>query len=972
MFELNVPCASCPKIQHRFSGRKLKVYFSPGTDGCIRIVRQAWSLTLGQPGQNLVLHFFRVLFIDISLTLATLTSFEHSKFAGHTTITMGYTTEATLNDFDSDVSFHLTNCEWNCDADCTQPSQSCYPSCWVFLVFSAGTAIPFSVHNSTLQNVQIHAYMYFYGEEVSVENSVFTSGADMTSGGLTLLFRGAPRASTFHEETVTVRVTNCTFRRLSNLIPSYSRMFDKSEVAALKIEFHGFLFYYTKSYALHITACTFEDNNVRALSISGDLLKFFRLYDSIFVKNCVLQGPGAGLSLDTSNLLEATEGMIKDCLFVNNAAGFARHLELFNDFNLKKRSQKFNQSEAASGSGNGGALSVSGRSFLVLENLRFLNNTANAVGGSIYASRRAVSNITLKNCTFLQDVETSQHGSVLYTMRQLVVESAIILATNSRAKVSVVSHSGGLVTFDKFHLSCPVGRNIKVSKYFNEKYVANFEHIDQLTFMCPRCPTGFYSVDKSFLEMSRENETLQWTQHRITCQPCPYGAICTGDIVSMPSYWGYIHWEEVHFVRCSRHHCCAQYPCPGFDSCSANRKGKLCTQCDKGFSQNFFTSTCAEECKETLLWGTILFSIVMFAAGVPLWNHFTEVMLRCHNKFFSYTVTFFSQDLMLFTADLKQLDKIQSIFTNSFALQLSVLNFLPGACSESFGTTEVLLMTAMLGPGILVVHVIIFVLAETCRSKQTCKVIQKSAKENMIFVVNCSFQPVFIVSLKLLHCVNIGGTLVSVTDATVNCFQKWQYAVCLFVFLGIVPFLIHRMFPEWFNSFTKQTNNTAVEAFSGVKNPQNARAKICSPLPSQNFSRTTNTGPVNWLGLTLVKRSALCIVFVFVTNPLTKILFLTTVVVISLCFLSSFPHKSEFENWLEFESSCVLFLLGISSTILSAFESTLYEQSPRIESVMSLIEYFENLALSWAPTLVVTLVLMYATVAKLFCFKVLK
>ncbi len=84
-----------------------------------------------------------------------------------------------------------------------------------------------------------------------------------------------------------------------------------------------------------------------------------------------------------------------------------------------------------------------------------------------------------------------------------------------------------------------------------------------------------------------------YTRAKGTCIECPHGANCTAGVISLPNYWGHITaTDSLEFHRCPVGYCCNQAPCQGIDQCAANRKGRLCGRCMKGFTESLITPEC--------------------------------------------------------------------------------------------------------------------------------------------------------------------------------------------------------------------------------------------------------------------------------------------------------------------------------------------------------------------------------------------
>ena len=107
---------------------------------------------------------------------------------------------------------------------------------------------------------------------------------------------------------------------------------------------------------------------------------------------------------------------------------------------------------------------------------------------------------------------------------------------------------------------------------------------------CSACPTGKFSF-----------EAATWIDGRaspISCiETCPYGGDCESGgagIVARPGFWGSRVGSGAAFHSCPDEYCCEHAPCENLSSCSGNRRGVLCGECQQGYSAAFGTTACVE------------------------------------------------------------------------------------------------------------------------------------------------------------------------------------------------------------------------------------------------------------------------------------------------------------------------------------------------------------------------------------------
>ena len=87
------------------------------------------------------------------------------------------------------------------------------------------------------------------------------------------------------------------------------------------------------------------------------------------------------------------------------------------------------------------------------------------------------------------------------------------------------------------------------------------------------------------------------------CYPCPFGGDCSkGNIKAQPNYWGYEHDGFTIFQTCPQGYCCngIDVPCETYNTCALHRKGRLCGECEPGYTESLMSRTCIpnEECND--------------------------------------------------------------------------------------------------------------------------------------------------------------------------------------------------------------------------------------------------------------------------------------------------------------------------------------------------------------------------------------
>ncbi|ELU03046.1 hypothetical protein CAPTEDRAFT_186776 [Capitella teleta] len=369
-------------------------------------------------------------------------------------------------------------------------------------------------------------------------------------------------------------------------------------------------------------------NNERAMTFQGELTNIY-VRNSRFVHNIAMNA-GAGILLLTNKKL-----LIDNCNFTNNAAGHFRTsgVKPPGDYFRLQGDEVTIYSECCKGSitliGKGGAIRAQ-KGEVTITNSVFRNNSARVLGGSLFVDRKQYMTIINSSFDNAMDRElASQQGDILYSSGNVRLKGVSFNITSANNYNPFLMHSGNIWSMQVLDvdINCPVGHRLRVMntsayKVISLRGLKRAYMLDQLSYFCESCPRFKYSVDRGSMiyrldEGVRDYFTLMingssptfkfhgtYVYNDITCTDCPYGADCNDILRSLPNFWGYPFNNGYKFQQCPKGYCCGAHPCPGPNSCAANRKGTLCGECIEGFTEALFSNVCLpnEVCGPMWIW----------------------------------------------------------------------------------------------------------------------------------------------------------------------------------------------------------------------------------------------------------------------------------------------------------------------------------------------------------------------------------
>lgn len=418
------------------------------------------------------------------------------------------------------------------------------------------------------------------------------------------------------------------------------------EAAALRVESYGESNSTKHSVRVRIEDCTFIGNE-RAISIS-------RPFTSVLITRCVFRGnvamhaaAGIRLAMDYE-----TRAVIRDSLFEANAAGKTYHLKDPGRFEIEGDQVRVNSRQykgVISLVGKGGAVRIQ-KGNVIFINSTFVNNTARLLGGAIFVDRK--SKVTLLSSHFENSnfgVHSTQ-GDIFYSNGYAKIRNCTFIVKSAEDHVTILRHSGDhwSMNVEALWFQCPIGHRLLMINTTSHQIkhdvgLKRSHKLDQLSYYCQTCGENQYSMDYGYLNYTLMNNSTEYytllingnepfkshsvnfVYGNITCHECPYGAACEHGIRSVPNFWGYVDGEYAHFQHCPPDYCCPDSKC-SINACAEHRSGRLCGECEAGYSEAMFSSKCVrnELCTQHWIWPLTLGMGILYGLFLVFQND-----LRC-------------------------------------------------------------------------------------------------------------------------------------------------------------------------------------------------------------------------------------------------------------------------------------------------------------------------------------------------------
>ena len=277
--------------------------------------------------------------------------------------------------------------------------------------------------------------------------------------------------------------------------------------------------------------------------------------------------------------------------------------------------------------GNGGAIGME-EGKISMKLCSFSANSATEFGDSLYFGERT--GYMMDQCTvtavafpygrsftvYAASTKGSQITHSVFTVTNVFSIAVSPLYHNTREivdnvfvrNVTINCARSSLLTFVNGTATDPFGDQGH-RKRIDETSLLGF--ID-LMFWCSLCSKDTYSLSGDKFNIDVQNVSEKVSYDKITCLPCPYGAICSEKVKPKPNMWGQIENNAIRMYSCPGGYCCAGSDCREYNSCAENRGSVLCGNCVKGYSEALFSPHCIPNSECSLL----PFLLMLFGFGI--------------------------------------------------------------------------------------------------------------------------------------------------------------------------------------------------------------------------------------------------------------------------------------------------------------------------------------------------------------------
>ena len=774
-------------------------------------------------------------------------------------------------------------------------------------------------------------------------------------------------------------------------------------------------------------------NNSRAVTVTVSSYIDVWFQESTFENNNALSAGSAiyfipGAATVVENL---APGMAEQLgLSVNTVVQEIKNVE-FSSFNNVFKNNHV-QSYSVTNSGRGGAVYINIKVQAVFINDTFINNSASYLGGSLYGGNTC--SFTLSNCHFEKaDQSHAFLGDIIYSTGDLVLINVTLVAHTARKEsplLAYISHNVLSLSSDQelafglpsdVTVQCPGGYHLLLQNG-TVSSTGGFAHI---YYTCVPCIESTYSlqgghyyhharyqateptVDETKFVVTTY-EILEWqeTYTNITCEECPYGGHCAGDVGARLNYWGYIDDGKVSFLECPEEYCCQEEKCTDYNACNDHRTGILCGECESGYSQALFSSDCVPDdtCNDSWVWllyiiygvGYILIFLLEFEWGVflgaqvkwfkggfrrcqktpatvnstedepdsgafQMFTYFTQTAgLISLSLFYPDGVDNFSQDLDDVTENYEDVVNLDALSLHSQWCTMEGWNAVSNLWLKGVFVLLLFILLALMFP---MSKLFSLCCSKLCKQKQCCKVITNRFKypttpslyvrfiSALLDVFLFSYQSVADVSLSLIKCVTVGDQSVLFYSSNIHCLQSWQYLPILINIVYVFPqFLVMLLGP---GCVRRGEVSVAFFILGCFLPPIFLIRLIClkSKLSSTDDITPTSQAIVDkiqgpykdkilgkewcWEGTVTLRRYLLVILITFVTDPVHRFLLVTVLCVIILCVHLVFqPYQLRSSNILETVVLATLCLLSSFSLIKAFFVSSAIIPRGPMESLL--------------------------------------
>ncbi|XP_057311634.1 uncharacterized protein LOC130649380 [Hydractinia symbiolongicarpus] len=417
------------------------------------------------------------------------------------------------------------------------------------------------------------------------------------------------RSSIHATDVVVVNISNCVFQNIPNVLLTCKL----SPFSVVVISNTNFMNTLTLQNAITVSLCSrlyilyssfegFKYNTIRM-----DYVGLATVKRSIFKNNKGILG--GALTLTRSRVV------VTNSIFLNNTATY------------------------------GGAIYFTdGTVSLLVENSKFISNTALVLGGSIYAiieKSLSYSTIVLNNVTMYGNpIYPLSSGVLIYSTIPAFFQNVTMAVSKMLPEWPITDgftcHDACLASLDhwtvNFTYVCPDNHYVVPVRYGKLKELSSLR--------CVRCKKNSYTMRQGKFQILHDRSRV--LNKYAACLKCPSGGHCDNRITSRDNFWGYASTVQriVAFLPCPPSYCCShgKVKCVSYNTCNRYRMGILCGSCKTGYRVNFVDESCILKtgCQKHIFWLLYLFYAIIYT-GILLYYKNVFLFILKHIRSFKKT-----------------------------------------------------------------------------------------------------------------------------------------------------------------------------------------------------------------------------------------------------------------------------------------------------------------------------------------------
>ena len=446
------------------------------------------------------------------------------------------------------------------------------------------------------------------------------------------------------------------------------------------------------------------------------------------------------------------------------------------------------------------------------KNCIFENNMVFGPGTILFYSQRA---LKIVNTTFVWSkkildrfkstgsfASISGHGELTILNSSFITDRHASLFNPPMLDIAEV---GTLIVDQLTSVKCSVGSELHIAQ---KKTV---HRLKSIKFYCRPCSPNDYSLSRGY------SKGMIITKS--SCQPCPYGATCLGNIKVKNNFGGYIASNDplsLKFVPCPHKYCnrSRNISLSNYNGCYGNRNGMMCGQCASGYTEELFTTECREKknCKDHWFWILTLGYIVVLALYLvfkpPIASHIyrqifwfqNQVESNHANNYAHHTegyikIVFYFYQIaeLLLLSNYPDIVSTVVFITPVVALlnfQMQFFTWFIGCLLKGLTVVTKEIFLSLKVPATIFCILPIYLIHRTICCVRRTRVPSVAlylavALETLLL----GYENMTETSLMLLHCVPMGSSWRLFYDGNIQCWKSWQIIFVAYIATFALPLI---------------------------------------------------------------------------------------------------------------------------------------------------------------------------------------